>query len=165
MFAFLQLCEPSLPWIPHTKLLFEGNILFRLTGNFKRFLTDIQDPCCALIVGENSKQKDYINIFMLENNKYGEQYSYFKYLLIIKTFQSCLAGIGYGGQLILFYSCMTYIIILSWALLYLVFSFSSQLPWANCNNDWNTGLPAKSNRILNFIKHFNTTVTHSATVL
>ncbi|RVE64553.1 hypothetical protein OJAV_G00127010 [Oryzias javanicus] len=47
-------------------------------------------------------------------------------------------GIGYGGQLILFYSCMTYIIILSWALLYLVFSFSSQLPWANCNNDWNT---------------------------
>ncbi|XP_020564128.1 sodium- and chloride-dependent GABA transporter 2 [Oryzias latipes] len=47
-------------------------------------------------------------------------------------------GIGYGGQLILFYSCMTYIIILSWALLYLMFSFSSQLPWANCNNDWNT---------------------------
>ncbi|XP_063350213.1 sodium- and chloride-dependent GABA transporter 2-like [Pelmatolapia mariae] len=33
---------------------------------------------------------------------------------------------------------MTYIIILSWALLYLVFSFSSQLPWASCNNDWNT---------------------------
>uniref|UniRef100_A0A3B4G813 Transporter n=1 Tax=Pundamilia nyererei TaxID=303518 RepID=A0A3B4G813_9CICH len=47
-------------------------------------------------------------------------------------------GIGFGGQLILFYSCMTYIIILSWALLYLVFSFSSQLPWASCNNDWNT---------------------------
>lgn len=51
----------------------------------------------------------------------------------------CLSGIGFGGQLILFYSCMTYIIILSWALLYLVFSFSSQLPWASCNNDWNTG--------------------------
>uniref|UniRef100_A0A3P9C895 Transporter n=1 Tax=Maylandia zebra TaxID=106582 RepID=A0A3P9C895_9CICH len=47
-------------------------------------------------------------------------------------------GIGFGGQLIIFYSCMTYIIILSWALLYLVFSFSSQLPWASCNNDWNT---------------------------
>ncbi|XP_030007788.1 sodium- and chloride-dependent GABA transporter 2-like [Sphaeramia orbicularis] len=47
-------------------------------------------------------------------------------------------GIGYGGQLILLYSCMTYLIILSWALLYLVFSFSSQLPWASCNNDWNT---------------------------
>uniref|UniRef100_A0A4W6CSX5 Transporter n=1 Tax=Lates calcarifer TaxID=8187 RepID=A0A4W6CSX5_LATCA len=48
-------------------------------------------------------------------------------------------GIGYGGQLIILYSCMTYIIILSWALLYLVFSFSSQLPWASCNNYWNTG--------------------------
>ncbi|MEQ2197348.1 hypothetical protein XENOCAPTIV_028064 [Xenoophorus captivus] len=48
-------------------------------------------------------------------------------------------GIGFGGQLILLYSCMTYIIILSWALLYLVFSFSSQLPWASCNNYWNTG--------------------------
>ncbi|XP_025753815.1 sodium- and chloride-dependent GABA transporter 2 isoform X2 [Oreochromis niloticus] len=47
-------------------------------------------------------------------------------------------GIGFGGQLILFYNCMTYIIILSWALLYLVFSFSSQLPWASCNNYWNT---------------------------
>ncbi|KAL3992060.1 COPII coat assembly protein SEC16 [Sarotherodon galilaeus] len=47
-------------------------------------------------------------------------------------------GIGYGGQLIILYTCMTYIIILSWALLYLVFSFSSQLPWASCNNYWNT---------------------------
>uniref|UniRef100_A0A4W6CSG6 Si:ch211-132b12.3 n=1 Tax=Lates calcarifer TaxID=8187 RepID=A0A4W6CSG6_LATCA len=42
-------------------------------------------------------------------------------------------------HLIILYSCMTYIIILSWALLYLVFSFSSQLPWASCNNYWNTG--------------------------
>ncbi|XP_034459250.1 sodium- and chloride-dependent GABA transporter 2-like isoform X2 [Hippoglossus hippoglossus] len=33
---------------------------------------------------------------------------------------------------------MTYIIILAWALLYLVFSFSSQLPWSSCSNDWNT---------------------------
>ncbi|XP_051814144.1 sodium- and chloride-dependent GABA transporter 2-like [Acanthochromis polyacanthus] len=47
-------------------------------------------------------------------------------------------GIGYGGQLIILYGCMTYLIILAWALLYLVFSFSSQLPWASCNNYWNT---------------------------
>ncbi|KAI4815660.1 hypothetical protein KUCAC02_005797 [Chaenocephalus aceratus] len=47
-------------------------------------------------------------------------------------------GIGYGGQVILLYTCMTYILILSWALLYLVFSFSSQLPWASCDNYWNT---------------------------
>ncbi|KAI1893744.1 hypothetical protein AGOR_G00126830 [Albula goreensis] len=47
-------------------------------------------------------------------------------------------GIGYAGQLILFYSCMSYIIILAWALFYLIFSFSSQLPWASCTNAWNT---------------------------
>ncbi|RXN15626.1 sodium- and chloride-dependent GABA transporter 2-like protein [Labeo rohita] len=40
-------------------------------------------------------------------------------------------GIGYAGQLILLYICMYYIIILAWALFYLVFSFSSHLPWAS----------------------------------
>ncbi|KAG7223112.1 hypothetical protein INR49_015871, partial [Caranx melampygus] len=47
-------------------------------------------------------------------------------------------GIGSAGQLILLYSCMDYSIILSWALLYLAFSFSYQLPWSSCDNDWNT---------------------------
>uniref|UniRef100_A0A3P8UAS2 Transporter n=1 Tax=Amphiprion percula TaxID=161767 RepID=A0A3P8UAS2_AMPPE len=53
-------------------------------------------------------------------------------------------GIGYAGQLIILYSCMTYLIILSWALLYLMFSFSSQLPWATCNNYWNTDYSTKN---------------------
>ncbi|XP_061073678.1 sodium- and chloride-dependent GABA transporter 2-like [Conger conger] len=47
-------------------------------------------------------------------------------------------GVGYGGQLILIYSCMCYIIILAWALFYLYFSFSSELPWASCSNTWNS---------------------------
>ncbi|XP_055030703.2 sodium- and chloride-dependent GABA transporter 2 [Misgurnus anguillicaudatus] len=47
-------------------------------------------------------------------------------------------GIGYAGQLLVLYSCIYYIIILAWALFYLFFSFSSQLPWASCNNTWNT---------------------------
>ncbi|XP_068601814.1 sodium- and chloride-dependent GABA transporter 2-like [Brachionichthys hirsutus] len=47
-------------------------------------------------------------------------------------------GIGYGGQVILVVGCVTYIIIEAWGLLYLAFSFSSRLPWATCNNDWNT---------------------------
>lgn len=50
-----------------------------------------------------------------------------------------LTGIGYAGQLILVYSSMCYIVILAWALLYLCFSFSSTLPWASCDNTWNTG--------------------------
>ncbi|KAI4905507.1 hypothetical protein NFI96_027832, partial [Prochilodus magdalenae] len=46
-------------------------------------------------------------------------------------------GIGYAAQLIQLYS-MCYMVILAWALFYLVFSFSSQLPWASCDNAWNT---------------------------
>ncbi|XP_064157992.1 sodium- and chloride-dependent GABA transporter 2-like isoform X1 [Anguilla rostrata] len=47
-------------------------------------------------------------------------------------------GIGYAGQMILFYACMCYIVILAWALFYLYFSFSSHLPWASCSNTWNS---------------------------
>ncbi|MCI4379019.1 hypothetical protein PGIGA_G00223020 [Pangasianodon gigas] len=47
-------------------------------------------------------------------------------------------GVGYAGQVIQLYGCMCYIIILAWALLYLVLSFKSQLPWASCDNIWNT---------------------------
>ncbi|KAJ8280741.1 hypothetical protein GJAV_G00058460 [Gymnothorax javanicus] len=47
-------------------------------------------------------------------------------------------GIGYGALLIMFYSCLYYIIILAWALLYLYYSFSPQLPWASCSNTWNS---------------------------
>uniref|UniRef100_A0A667ZQU1 Transporter n=1 Tax=Myripristis murdjan TaxID=586833 RepID=A0A667ZQU1_9TELE len=48
-------------------------------------------------------------------------------------------GIGYAGQVILLYGCSCYILVLAWALLYLGFSFSPQLPWASCSNSWNTG--------------------------
>ncbi|XP_017564575.1 sodium- and chloride-dependent GABA transporter 2-like [Pygocentrus nattereri] len=46
-------------------------------------------------------------------------------------------GLGYAGQLIQLYG-MCYMMILAWALFYLTFSFSSELPWASCNNPWNT---------------------------
>ncbi|KAK7945161.1 hypothetical protein WMY93_000889 [Mugilogobius chulae] len=47
-------------------------------------------------------------------------------------------GIGYGGQVIMLYTVMYYIVILAWAFLYLFSSFHSELPWASCNNTWNT---------------------------
>ncbi|RXN29200.1 sodium- and chloride-dependent GABA transporter 2-like protein [Labeo rohita] len=68
-------------------------------------------------------------------------------------------GIGYAGQLTLLYNCTYYIIILAWALFYLFFSFSSQLPWASCNNTWNTDdclNHAETNLTLNW-----TTLIHS----
>ncbi|XP_026205345.1 sodium- and chloride-dependent GABA transporter 2-like [Anabas testudineus] len=49
-------------------------------------------------------------------------------------------GIGYAGQIILFYGSISYIVILAWAFLYFFSSFSGELPWASCNNTWNTDL-------------------------
>ncbi|KAI2666902.1 Sodium- and chloride-dependent GABA transporter 2 [Labeo rohita] len=69
-------------------------------------------------------------------------------------------GIGYAGQVIQVYGCMYYIVILAWALFYLIFSFSSQLPWASCDNPWNTdncvNLAAK-NLTLNWTTRINST--------
>lgn len=48
-------------------------------------------------------------------------------------------GMGYTSQMILFYGSISYIVILAWAFFYLFSSFSGNLPWASCNNTWNTG--------------------------
>ncbi|XP_036440993.1 sodium- and chloride-dependent GABA transporter 2-like [Colossoma macropomum] len=68
-------------------------------------------------------------------------------------------GVGYGGQMILVYSSMCYNTLLAWALFYLVFSFSSQLPWATCNNTWNTDHcnVAVKNLTLNWTGQMNST--------
>ncbi|XP_053723568.1 solute carrier family 6 member 22, tandem duplicate 2 [Synchiropus splendidus] len=47
-------------------------------------------------------------------------------------------GVGFGGQVVVLYTGVYYIIILAWSLLYLILSFSSRLPWASCDNSWNT---------------------------
>uniref|UniRef100_A0A6Q2Z6R8 Transporter n=1 Tax=Esox lucius TaxID=8010 RepID=A0A6Q2Z6R8_ESOLU len=47
-------------------------------------------------------------------------------------------GIGYAALVITTYGCMTYTVILAWAFFYLFSSFTADLPWANCNNAWNT---------------------------
>uniref|UniRef100_A0A669P8V1 Transporter n=1 Tax=Phasianus colchicus TaxID=9054 RepID=A0A669P8V1_PHACC len=49
-------------------------------------------------------------------------------------------GIGYSSQVIEVYLNIYYIIILSWALFYLFSSFTTVLPWASCNNPWNSDL-------------------------
>ncbi|KAM8867258.1 sodium- and chloride-dependent GABA transporter 2-like [Synchiropus picturatus] len=47
-------------------------------------------------------------------------------------------GVGFGSQVVVLYTGVYYIIILAWSLLYLILSFSSRLPWASCDNSWNT---------------------------
>ncbi|XP_053300056.1 sodium- and chloride-dependent GABA transporter 2 isoform X2 [Pleuronectes platessa] len=46
-------------------------------------------------------------------------------------------GTGYAIMVIQLYSRL-YIIVLAWALLYLIYCFRATLPWATCNNPWNT---------------------------
>ncbi|XP_042360252.1 sodium- and chloride-dependent betaine transporter-like [Plectropomus leopardus] len=46
-------------------------------------------------------------------------------------------GTGYSIMVIQLYSRF-YSIILAWALLYLIYCFRDPLPWATCNNPWNT---------------------------
>ncbi|KAM3863781.1 sodium- and chloride-dependent GABA transporter 3-like [Diretmus argenteus] len=46
-------------------------------------------------------------------------------------------GVGYSIIVIQLFSRI-YSIILAWSLFYLIYSFRAQLPWASCDNDWNT---------------------------
>uniref|UniRef100_A0A4W5JXF6 Transporter n=1 Tax=Hucho hucho TaxID=62062 RepID=A0A4W5JXF6_9TELE len=50
-------------------------------------------------------------------------------------------GLGFASQVMILHGCVYYIVVLAWALFYLGHSFQSELPWAHCNNTWNTGTP------------------------
>uniref|UniRef100_A0A8C7CL71 Transporter n=1 Tax=Oncorhynchus kisutch TaxID=8019 RepID=A0A8C7CL71_ONCKI len=49
-------------------------------------------------------------------------------------------GVGYATQVIVALLNFYYIIVLAWAIFYLSYSFTWDLPWASCNNTWNTEL-------------------------
>ena len=51
---------------------------------------------------------------------------------------SIFAGVGIGICLVATYVGMYYNTIIAWALYYMVASFRSEVPWARCNNPWNT---------------------------
>lgn len=47
-------------------------------------------------------------------------------------------GVGYAICLIDVYMGMYYNTIIGWAVYYLIASFTSELPWTKCTNEWNT---------------------------
>lgn len=49
-----------------------------------------------------------------------------------------MGGIGYATTVITFLMNIYYIVILAWSLYFMFMSFSTVLPWAHCNNLWNT---------------------------
>ena len=48
------------------------------------------------------------------------------------------AGLGWGMVLISGIVCIYYNVIITWTLYYLFNSFRGVLPWARCDNEWNT---------------------------
>ncbi|XP_030016436.1 sodium- and chloride-dependent GABA transporter 2-like [Sphaeramia orbicularis] len=70
-------------------------------------------------------------------------------------------GLGYGTQMITLYTVTYYIVILAWAFLYLFSSFTSELPWARCNNTWNTDNCVDSSHNDSAYGHLNQNVTSS----
>uniref|UniRef100_A0A3P9KZH2 Transporter n=1 Tax=Oryzias latipes TaxID=8090 RepID=A0A3P9KZH2_ORYLA len=47
-------------------------------------------------------------------------------------------GVGFASQVIVIYLNIYYIVILAWAIFYLINSFKSPLPWSTCGNWWNS---------------------------
>ena len=47
-------------------------------------------------------------------------------------------GIGYAVVLIAFYVDFYYNVVIAWALYFFFASFSTELPWTRCSNNWNT---------------------------
>lgn len=84
----------------------------------------------VMVVGKPFTEIQY---FVIDNNDY---------LSVVINYHShfyhVFAGIGYGQFVIKMFD-FSFIIIQTWTLLYLVFSFRTQLPWVSCDNIWNTG--------------------------
>jgi len=49
-----------------------------------------------------------------------------------------LSGVGFGMVIISAIVCVYYNVIIAWTVYYFVLSFSWDLPWSKCGNDWNT---------------------------
>ena len=51
---------------------------------------------------------------------------------------STYIGVGYGALIAAAWLNVFYIVVLAWAIYYLVASMATELPWASCGHWWNT---------------------------
>lgn len=49
-------------------------------------------------------------------------------------------GAGVATVVITFWLVTYYIVILAWALYYLIYSFQKDVPWKGCKNSWNKSM-------------------------
>ncbi|XP_038128045.1 sodium- and chloride-dependent GABA transporter 3-like [Cyprinodon tularosa] len=70
-------------------------------------------------------------------------------------------GLGYSSVIIILYTSTYYIVILAWTFFYLFSSFQTVLPWASCNNTWNTGSCIDGSHNISIHGHTNKTTTSS----
>ena len=56
----------------------------------------------------------------------------------------CVAGIGIGYIVVNALVCIYYNVIIALSIYYLFASFTTEVPWASCNNDYNTPLCGES---------------------
>lgn len=59
--------------------------------------------------------------------------------LLNETLLFYFSGVGYATQVIVALLNIYYIVVLAWGIFFLFNSFTWDLPWASCNNTWNTG--------------------------
>lgn len=58
----------------------------------------------------------------------------------VTTLSGCFSASGIGGAMFLvsFFVSIYYNVIIAWTFFYLFASFTKDLPWASCDNEWNT---------------------------
>lgn len=73
------------------------------------------------------------------------------------------SGLGWGMLIMSAIVTIYYNAILTWVLFYLGSSFTSDLPWATCNNKWNTLQCVKRGSLNSTQYHYNITSSLSST--
>ena len=83
---------------------------------------------CPLFRGTTAPLYISFNLYLLT---YSNLFTY-------RSLANPLAGVGIACTVIITLCDIYYIVLLDWALVYMSFSFQDNLPWASCDNYWNT---------------------------